>query len=41
MEEDENKEMPKLPNKSLAYVFAGIISLLLSTLFTDKIIFFQ
>ena len=35
---DENKEMPKLPNKSLAYVFAGIISLLLSTLFTDKII---
>ena len=37
---DENKEMPKLPNKSLAYVFAGIISLLLSTLFTDKIILF-
>lgn len=35
---DEKKEMPKLPNKSLAFVLAGIISLIISSIFTEKLI---
>lgn len=37
---DEKKEMPKLPNKSLAFIIAGIISLVISSLFTEKLILF-
>ena len=37
---DEKKEMPKLPNKSLAFIIAGIISFIISSLFTEKLILF-
>lgn len=37
---DEKKEMPKLPNKSLAFVLASIISLMISSIFTEKFILF-
>lgn len=36
--EQENKQMPKLPNKSIAFVVAVIISLLVSTLILPKIL---
>lgn len=38
---DEKKEMPKLPNKSLAFILAGIVSLVISSLFTQKLILFM
>ena len=38
---DEKKEMPKLPNKSLAYILAGIISLLVSPVITQKYMMFM
>lgn len=37
---DEKKEMPKLPNKSLSFTISGIISLIISSLFTEKLILF-
>ncbi len=38
--EEEKKEMPKLPNKSLALVIAGVTSLVVSTMFLQKTILF-
>lgn len=34
---DEKKEMPKLPNKSIAFVLAGIITFVVSPIMTEKI----
>lgn len=38
--DDEKKEMPKLPNKSLALVFALVTSLVVSSMFLQKTIWF-
>ena len=38
---DENKEMPKLANKSISFILSVIVSLVVSSLFTDKIILFM
>lgn len=38
--QDEKKEMPKLANKSLAFILAGIISLVISSMFTEKLMLF-
>lgn len=37
---DENKEMPKLANKSVSFILTAIISLIISPLFTDKLVLF-
>ena len=37
---DEKKEMPKLANKSISFILAGLISLIITSLFTEKIILF-
>lgn len=38
--EDEKKTRPKLPNKSIAFILAGIISLLISSIFIEKYMLF-
>ena len=38
--EDEKKEMPKLPHKSIAFILAGVISLLISSVFIEKYMLF-
>lgn len=38
--DDEKKEMPKLPNKSLALVIALVTSLIISNMFLQKVILF-
>ncbi len=38
--EEEKKEMPKLPNKSLAFVMALVTSLVVSNMFLQKVILF-
>lgn len=37
---DEKKEIPKFANKSIAFILAGVISIIITSLFTDKIILF-
>lgn len=37
---DEKKEMPKLPNKSLAFILAGLISFIISPMVSEKMILF-
>ena len=37
---DEKKEMPKLPNKSLAFVLAGLISFIISPMISERMILF-
>ncbi len=37
---DEKKEIPKLPNKSLAFILAGTISFVISSMFTEKLMLF-
>ncbi len=38
--EEEKKKMPKLPNKSLALVFAAVTSIVVSKMFLQKVILF-
>ena len=38
--EEEKKEMPKLPNKSLAFVVALVTSIVVSNMFLQKVIMF-
>ena len=38
---DENKEIPKLINKSISFILAGILSIAITSLFTNKIIMFM
>ena len=38
---DENKEMPKLANKSISFILTGLISLIITSLFIEKIVLFM
>ncbi len=38
--EDENKAIPKLPNKSIAFILSVIITLIFSSKYTEKLMFF-
>ena len=38
---DEKKEMPKLANKSISFILTGIIALIITSLFTEKIMLFM
>ena len=38
---DENKEIPKLANKSISFIFSSLVSLIITSLFTDKMILFM
>ena len=38
--EQEKKEMPKLPNKSLALIIAAIVSVILSNVVLEKVLLF-
>ena len=38
---DENKDMPKLANKSITFILSSIISIVITALFTEKIMLFM
>ena len=38
---DENKDIPKLANKSISFIFSSLVSLIITSLFTDKMILFM
>ena len=38
--EEEKKEMPKLPNKSIALIVSAIVSIVISNIFTPKIVLY-
>ena len=38
--DEEKKEMPKLPNKSIALIISSIVSIIVSNIFTPKIILY-
>ena len=38
--EDEKKQMPKLPNKSIAFILAGVVSVIATSIMIEKVILF-